>query len=312
MTGKLLCTLEGPGEAIEFVKWHPLGSVVLAGSEDMTMWMWNVDISAAAETSPTPSYGQCMQVFTGHNESVSSGGFTPDGKTVVSTSLDGTVKVWNPKTGECQHTFFQDERHQASYGGEEAGPPPERGITCLDFSPDSSMVLCGGIDCTAHLVNVSNNRVLWKFGGSVDTNTHVIGQQGGGQGGSHHQDSVETVSFHPSGQPLVATGSLDGLLIVWDANTSTPRVVCTHPRGVIRVQWAPKTIVSDAQSLLHDLCLFTCCLDGRIRLWDARSGQCQREFQGFTKSILDMDVSPDGRSVIAGSDDGTARVFQVV
>lgn len=40
-SGRCTHTLEGPGEAIEWVSWHPRGDVVLAGSEDFTAWMWN-------------------------------------------------------------------------------------------------------------------------------------------------------------------------------------------------------------------------------------------------------------------------------
>lgn len=47
---ELLNTLDGPGEAIEWVDWHPKGNIVLAGSADFTSWMWN------AQT------GVCMQV----------------------------------------------------------------------------------------------------------------------------------------------------------------------------------------------------------------------------------------------------------
>ncbi len=53
---------------VEFVKWHPVGNVVLAGSEDMTMWMWSVDLKdadgGAGTADNSPSYGQCMQVGT--------------------------------------------------------------------------------------------------------------------------------------------------------------------------------------------------------------------------------------------------------
>ncbi|QDZ25605.1 WD40 repeat domain-containing protein [Chloropicon primus] len=311
ITGKLLCSLEGPGEAVEFVKWHPMGRVLLAGSEDMTLWMWNVVVSGEDDQQQHDNLkceGQCMQVFTGHNSSVTCGGFTPNGKLIVSASLDDTVRVWNPRTGECQHTFsFQNQA--SAHDDSSMGEDEQRGITCLDFSPDSSMVLCGCIDGAAHLVNVNTNRVLWKLGGSgnaADSMAHSAGQQLP----SGHEDSVETVAFHPAGQPLVATGSLDGLLIIWDANTSSPRIVCRHPRGVIRVQWALAAGSSHPPgSAVHDLSIYTCGLDGRVRLWDARSGNCDKEFQGFVKSVLDMDVSPNGVSAIAGSDDGTARVF---
>ena len=146
------------------------------------------------------------------------------------------------------------------------------------------------------------------MGQATQSSTQVMGQAAGA---SHHEDSIESVSFHPSGHPLVATASLDGSMIVWDVNTMTPRVVCKHPRGVIRVLWAQKGTNSSPDQLVHDLCLYTCCLDGRVRLWDARSGKCEREFQGFTKAVLDMDATPDGRYILAGSDDGTARVFTV-
>lgn len=48
-SGKRISTLEGPGEAIEWLQWHPKGNVVLAGSSDFTTWMWNA------------ANGQCMQ-----------------------------------------------------------------------------------------------------------------------------------------------------------------------------------------------------------------------------------------------------------
>ena len=43
------------------------------------------------------------QVFSGHSGAVTAGAFTPDGKMVVSVGGegDGSLRVWNPKTGEC-------------------------------------------------------------------------------------------------------------------------------------------------------------------------------------------------------------------
>jgi WD40 repeat protein len=52
-------------------------------------WMWNAD------------NGQFMQSFFGHHDSVTCGRFTPDGKGLVTGSLDGTVRMWNPRSGEC-------------------------------------------------------------------------------------------------------------------------------------------------------------------------------------------------------------------
>ena len=48
--GRLVQLLEGPGEGLEWLTWHPRGDVLLAGSEDFTMWMW------------LAQSGNCMQV----------------------------------------------------------------------------------------------------------------------------------------------------------------------------------------------------------------------------------------------------------
>ncbi len=38
--------LEGPGEAVNWLQWHPRGNVLLAGSEDFTAWLWNAQTGA--------------------------------------------------------------------------------------------------------------------------------------------------------------------------------------------------------------------------------------------------------------------------
>ena len=45
-TGEQRQGLEGPGEAVNWLQWHPRGNVLLAGSEDFTAWLWNAQTSA--------------------------------------------------------------------------------------------------------------------------------------------------------------------------------------------------------------------------------------------------------------------------
>lgn len=53
---------------LQWVKWHPRGHLVLAGSEDCSVWMWNAD------------KGTYLNMFSGHGATVTCGDFTPDGK----------------------------------------------------------------------------------------------------------------------------------------------------------------------------------------------------------------------------------------
>lgn len=67
----LVQTLEGPFLDLEFVRWHPNGYALIAGSKDLTAWMW---------WAPT---GRTMTVFSGHGGPVSCGAFAHAGKSIV-------------------------------------------------------------------------------------------------------------------------------------------------------------------------------------------------------------------------------------
>lgn len=51
----------------QWVRWHPRGHLILAGSEDSNAWMWNAD------------KGVFLNMFSGHGSRVTCGDFTPDG-----------------------------------------------------------------------------------------------------------------------------------------------------------------------------------------------------------------------------------------
>uniref|UniRef100_A0A061QHP1 Ribosome assembly protein SQT1 n=1 Tax=Tetraselmis sp. GSL018 TaxID=582737 RepID=A0A061QHP1_9CHLO len=246
--GELVQTLEGPGEAINWVDWHPKGEVVLAGSEDYSVWMWNVRT------------GRCMQVFSGHGGSVNCGQFTPDGKSVVTGAQDGSLRVWNPKTGECS-VALQD------HGGQ-GGP----------FHRDGAAV-SGGDEGGVHVSNLATGRVAAELKG--------------------HTDSVECISLSRF-LPLCATASVDCSVGVWDTGTATQRSRLEHPQAVNKVACGSDNAL-----------LVSSCLDGLLRCWDIRTGQCEREWQGHTQGILDLAVSPDFSMLLTGSDDKTCKMFKV-
>jgi len=197
--GKQKCQLEGPAEGLEFLKWHPRGPVVLAGSEDYSAWMWNA------------STGACMQVFTGHGGSVNCGTFTPDGKTVVTGSLDGTLRAWDPRSGACTLTV-------------QGHPYHESGLTSLDCDAEGGLIVSGSEDKSARLVALASGKVKGSLLG--------------------HTDSVESVAFCPC-MNMVASGSMDGTVMIWDLQTLAIRATLMHGNqdGVVSLKWLPNSPV---------------------------------------------------------------------
>jgi WD40 repeat protein len=60
----------------------------VSGSYDNTIKLWNVET------------GKEIRTLKGHDNSVRSVNFSPDGKTLVSGSNDKTIKLWNVETGK--------------------------------------------------------------------------------------------------------------------------------------------------------------------------------------------------------------------
>jgi WD40 repeat protein len=64
-----------------------------SGSSDLSICLWTVNDFL------------CFNTLQGHTQIVTSVAFSPDGHTLASGSEDGTIKLWNPHTGECIRTL---------------------------------------------------------------------------------------------------------------------------------------------------------------------------------------------------------------
>mmetsp|Transcript_5237 Transcript_5237/g.11456 ORF Transcript_5237/g.11456 Transcript_5237/m.11456 type:complete len:543 (+) Transcript_5237:67-1695(+) len=321
-TGNKVQALDGPTD-VEFVSFHPKGgTVVLAGSiSDGTVWMYH-----------TPSC-KCLQVFVGHEGGdgggqggqggVSAGTFTPDGKFAISAGMDGTLRIWAPRTGICRHTF----RLAADSGAGDV----RAGLTCLevDGGADGQLAVVGSEDGLAYVVHLAGKKIAATLrhydespgGQAAGAAADGMDVDEDGDGGEELR-SVEAVGF--AGKAVnpnwVATGGVDGALKVWDVTHGGQgqcRQVCRPPAvdggavaGVTRLSWH--------STLPLILASYT---DGAVRMWDARDGSLVTTvtgghagvmINGMSAEFVGADAPDGGRAVVVTAvDDGAARVFEI-
>ncbi|MBC6937586.1 MAG: hypothetical protein DWB42_17370 [Chloroflexi bacterium] len=112
-----------------------------------------------------------------------------------------------------------------------------------------------------------------------------------------HADFTTSAAWSPDGS-LLATGSIDQTVQLWDVTIRQSIRTLAHPSPVYAVAWSPAGdgIVSGDKS-------------GTVRIWNALTGQTLHTLTGHTDAIEAVSWSSDGSRVASGSDDGTIRVW---
>ncbi|WP_020473020.1 WD40 domain-containing protein [Zavarzinella formosa] len=105
------------------------------------------------------------------------------------------------------------------------------------------------------------------------------------------------VAWSPNGR-MIASGSDNNALLIWDAATGTCREINGHAKNVHSVSWSPDSrMIASASD------------DTTVRLWDATTGESLRELSGHAGPVKSVAWSPDGRTVASASGDKTVRLW---
>lgn len=163
------------------------------------------------------------------------GEFSPDGKALVTSSRDGTVRVWDPETGRQTHCFF------------EARAVPETTGRTAVFHPDGSRVATGTADGRVVIFPLA--------GGAPVTLIHGMGGERPGNG-----NVVHLLAFSKDGK-LLLSGGWNGLVRLWDWKAGKLIATFTHPARVLGLGF-------DAA---HGR-IATLAADGCLRFWNPAGG----------------------------------------
>ena len=96
--GQMLSRIEGHRGAVRSLKFTADNSLISCGN-DGTIIIWNTD-----------DYSQA-NILKGHTKPVSSILLTNDDSSIISGSWDGTIRIWDAISGECEHIIYAHDQH---------------------------------------------------------------------------------------------------------------------------------------------------------------------------------------------------------
>ncbi|CAE7093888.1 unnamed protein product [Rhizoctonia solani] len=299
--------LKNTGIALS-VTFSPDGLHLVSGSLDGNIRTWEV---------PEHFMGYLADhQFDGHGGWVRSVTFSPCGSYVVSGSYDKTVCMWDSQTRQLAYSPFKgnnsyilvvgvtsDDNHIFSVSadriihvwgrqnGEQEyiiGPIETDGDYDIDYQEfwpaafifDSKRVVCGSK--SGHIYMWEDDKSLFSLAG--------------------HDDEVTSVAFSPDGQSF-ASGSEDGVLMMWDTRTGERLFdpLTEHSGRIRSIAFSPGGSQVASGSW-----------DTTIRLWDSSTGvPVGSPFRGHTHQVLSVAFSPRGNQLVSGSRDMTVRVWDV-
>ncbi|NJR74537.1 MAG: WD40 repeat domain-containing protein [Scytonema sp. CRU_2_7] len=245
--------------------------------------------------------------FKGHEGSVTSVSFSPNGQIFASASQDATIKIWQ-KNGRLLQTL---KGHKD-------------GIFKAIFRPDGQILIAASFDNTVSLwrynfttglfaehpfLRLSDKDGIWAVALSPDSKVLASASQNGKvklwtldgkliKTIPAHNQRIWSVSFSPDGQTF-ATASADKTVKLWSLEGKVLKTLQGHSDEVFSINFSPDgTILASASK------------DKTVRLWNL-AGQLLHTFEGHTDEVLDVRFSPDGKLIASASADDSVKVWSI-
>lgn len=286
-------TFYGHAKTVEAVTFSPTSNMLVSGSKDKTVRLWDTIT------------GNALQTLSGHDSEIEDLSFAPDGRVVASASGDSMVRLWDVRTNAGIHTL-----DNSSWADSVA------------FSPDGTMLAVGLLNNKIKIWDGRSLSVLHTLKGHKSVVQSVAFSPDGKVLASGSNDKtvrtwnsvsaqplqtikahpgmmnyVMTVAFSPDGQ-LLASGALDGTVKLWNPSSGVLVRTLKCGNGVNSVAFSPDGKIIAAATITQKLILWN--LDG-VEL---------RNIKAHEKGVESVAFSSDGRLLATSSEDKTIKLWK--
>lgn len=338
--------LVGSAKEVDEINWiasspHAgYANTIALGAKDGSVWVYT--INAADVSSPLT----IVQTFFLHQAPCTAGAWTPDGKLLTTVAEDSSLYVWDV-FGDAAAAGLADPNGGQAIVGLTAADERfnvDGGLYSVAISPGGGIGAVGGADGHIRVVglprlSLPSNSTKGAKGGGAMSKAGGAKQAGGpkppsssvpasaGQAGQilaslqAQGDGIETLDFSQPPLTLLAAGSVDGSIALFDAahNFAVRRHIpeAHDLEAVIKVEFVKMPLGTPNPS---NHILTSCGNDGVVRRWDVRGGTAAAakglvgEWKGHTGGgdgggILDFVQGGGGKRIITAGDDGVSLVF---
>lgn len=226
-----------------------------------------------------------------HKKSITGAAFLPNGKSFVTVSLDGTLKVWETDAALQYLKEMEDKKGDAK---PEVPKPKETitahsgyGVTCVAISPDGKTIATGATDGTIKLWDGITFKQLASLPAA-------------------HAGGVRAVQFSPDGKVL-ASGGGDKIARLWDVTVEKPVVLFKlegHEGAVNAVAFSP-----DGKRLAAGTGVSK--KSGVVQIWDATTGKPAFKLEGHEDVVTCLVFHPKTDHLASGGADKKIRVWDL-
>jgi WD40 repeat protein len=303
-TREMLTELPHPTQVWD-VAFSPIGAGLATGSPYYTTRLWDADTGVQRIVLRPEGLGRVPFLGTIREGVITtpiSVRFLPDGKRLITRSLDAVFRIWDTATGVQLKVL----RHAS-------------GANAIAVRPDGAQVATVGEDNTVRLWNVvggveplvfqHDDRVhaiafspekAQRFATVSNDAVHLVDTAEGAEVAIlRHEGPISALAFSPDGTKL-ATASDDRTARLWDAVTGTQLAVLRH-----------KDLVNDVVFSPNGAQLATASDDGTVCLWNVSTGG-RSAVLPHKGSVDDVSFSPDGTRLATTSADNTVRLWDAI
>ena len=213
-----------------------------------------------------------LQKLEGHTGPVNAVAFSHDGRLLASASLDETIRLWNPATGEELQKL---EGHT-------------NWVTAVAFSHNGQLLASASWDKTVRLWNPATGEELQKLKG--------------------HTGPVNAVAFSHDGQ-LLASVSRDKMVRLWNPATGEGLQKLKGHTSLANAIVLYTGLVNSVVFSHDGQLLALASRDKTVRLWNPATGDELQKLKGHTSLVNAVAFSHDSQLLASASWDKTVRLW---